>query len=83
MVKKTCKNRLTALIKTASRYNHASPDILLGQTLQTILAIRLFNDQAKFSALLASQKVVDRGRAELEAWAGRVEGKGGGVVRAG
>ncbi len=28
IVKKTCKNRLTALIRTANRYNHASPDIM-------------------------------------------------------
>ena len=28
MVKKTCKKRLTAFMRTASRYNHASPDIL-------------------------------------------------------
>ena len=28
MVKKTCRNKLTALIKTASRYSHASPDML-------------------------------------------------------
>jgi hypothetical protein len=27
IVKKTCKKRLTAFINTASRYNHASPDI--------------------------------------------------------
>lgn len=31
IVKNTCKNRLTALISTANRYNHASPDIILGQ----------------------------------------------------
>lgn len=30
MVKKTCRNRLTAFINTASRYNHASPDIVMG-----------------------------------------------------
>ena len=30
IVKKTCKNRLTALISTANRYNHASPDIMTG-----------------------------------------------------
>jgi hypothetical protein len=28
MVKNTCRNRLTALINTATRYNHASPDIV-------------------------------------------------------
>ena len=28
MVKKTCRNRLTALINTANRNSHASPDIL-------------------------------------------------------
>jgi len=28
MVKKTCRNRLTALINTARRYNHASPVIM-------------------------------------------------------
>jgi hypothetical protein len=28
IVKKTCKNRLTALIRTANRYSHASPDIM-------------------------------------------------------
>lgn len=28
MVKKTWRNRLTALISTANRYSHASPDIL-------------------------------------------------------
>jgi hypothetical protein len=28
MVKNTCRNRLTALIMTAKRYNHASPDIM-------------------------------------------------------
>lgn len=28
MVKKTCRNRLTAFISTAKRNNHASPDIL-------------------------------------------------------
>jgi hypothetical protein len=27
-VKKTCRKRLTAFINTASRYNHASPDIV-------------------------------------------------------
>jgi hypothetical protein len=30
MVKKTCRNRLTAFISTASRYSHASPDIIGG-----------------------------------------------------
>ena len=30
IVKKTCKNRFTALINTANRYSHASPDIILG-----------------------------------------------------
>jgi hypothetical protein len=29
MVKKTCRKRLTAFMRTASRYNHASPDILI------------------------------------------------------
>lgn len=29
MVKKTWRNRFTALINTANRYNHASPDILM------------------------------------------------------
>ena len=28
MVKNTCRNRLTALINTARRYSHASPDIM-------------------------------------------------------
>jgi hypothetical protein len=28
IVKKTCKNKLTALINTAKRYSHASPDIM-------------------------------------------------------
>ena len=28
IVKKTCKNRLTALMSTANRYSHASPDIM-------------------------------------------------------
>lgn len=28
MVKKTCRNRLTAFINTAKRYNHASPVIM-------------------------------------------------------
>jgi len=28
MVKKTWRNRLTAFMSTAKRYNHASPDIL-------------------------------------------------------
>ena len=28
IVKKTCRNRLTAFISTASRYSHASPDIM-------------------------------------------------------
>ena len=28
IVKKTCKNRFTALINTANRYSHASPDII-------------------------------------------------------
>lgn len=28
IVKKTCRNRLTAFISTANRYNHASPVIL-------------------------------------------------------
>jgi hypothetical protein len=32
IVKKTCKNRLTAFIKTAKRYSHASPDIVTGMT---------------------------------------------------
>lgn len=30
IVKKTCKNKLTALISTANKYNHASPDIMMG-----------------------------------------------------
>ena len=30
IVKKTWRNRLTALISTANRYNHASPDIMTG-----------------------------------------------------
>lgn len=30
IVKKTCKKRLTAFISTASRYSHASPDIMCG-----------------------------------------------------
>lgn len=30
MVKKTCRNRLTALINTANRKSHASPDIMTG-----------------------------------------------------
>jgi hypothetical protein len=29
MVKKTCRNRLTAFINTANKYNHASPDIVI------------------------------------------------------
>ena len=29
MVKKTCRNKLTALINTASKKSHASPDIIL------------------------------------------------------
>ncbi len=29
IVKKTCKNKLTAFIRTASRYSHASPDIMM------------------------------------------------------
>lgn len=29
IVKKTWRNRLTALIRTANRYSHASPDIIL------------------------------------------------------
>jgi hypothetical protein len=29
MVKKTWRNRLTAFISTARRYNHASPDIVI------------------------------------------------------
>jgi hypothetical protein len=29
IVKKTCRNKLTAFINTANRYNHASPDIIL------------------------------------------------------
>lgn len=28
IVKKTCKNRFTALISTANKYSHASPDIM-------------------------------------------------------
>ena len=28
IVKNTCRNRFTAFINTANRYNHASPDIL-------------------------------------------------------
>ena len=28
IVKKTCRNKLTAFISTASRYSHASPDII-------------------------------------------------------
>jgi len=28
MVKKTCKNRFTAFIRTANKYSHASPDIM-------------------------------------------------------
>lgn len=30
MVKKTWRNRLTAFISTAKRYNHASPDMMMG-----------------------------------------------------
>jgi hypothetical protein len=30
IVKKTCRNRLTALISTANRYSQASPDIMMG-----------------------------------------------------
>ena len=30
MVKKTCRNRLTAFISTDNRNNQASPDIILG-----------------------------------------------------
>lgn len=29
IVKKTCRNRFTALISTARRYSHASPDIMI------------------------------------------------------
>jgi len=29
IVKKTCRNRFTALINTARRYSHASPDIMV------------------------------------------------------
>lgn len=29
IVKKTCKNKLTAFINTANRYNHASPVIVI------------------------------------------------------
>ena len=28
IVKKTCRKRLTAFIRTANKYNHASPDII-------------------------------------------------------
>jgi hypothetical protein len=31
IVKKTCKNKFTALISTANRYSHASPDIMVGE----------------------------------------------------
>lgn len=34
IVKKTCKNRLTALISTAKRYSQASPDIMIGNGLR-------------------------------------------------
>lgn len=30
MVKKTWRNRLTAFMSTAKRYNHASPDMVIG-----------------------------------------------------
>jgi hypothetical protein len=38
MVKKTCRKRLTAFMRTASRYNHASPDIL--KLVETSLGLR-------------------------------------------
>lgn len=34
MVKKTCRNRLTALISTDNRYNQASPDIIFAVFVQ-------------------------------------------------
>lgn len=36
MVKNTCKKRLTALIRTAIRYNHASPDMVAVRALDCL-----------------------------------------------
>lgn len=33
IVKKTCRNRFTALMSTARRYSHASPDIMRGHNI--------------------------------------------------
>lgn len=33
IVKKTCRKRFTALMSTARRYSHASPDIMRGHTI--------------------------------------------------
>jgi hypothetical protein len=41
IVKKTCRNRLTALSRTASRYNHASPDMFEAPVVAEYTKVRL------------------------------------------
>lgn len=42
IVKKTCRNRFTAFISTARRYNHASPDIIWASVVTQYKVSRCF-----------------------------------------
>ena len=59
IVKKTCRKRLTAFISTASRYSHASPDIICAsRPLQATSAHEAGVVYRIFLLLLAREQVV-------------------------
>lgn len=59
IVKKTCRKRLTAFISTASRYSHASPDIICASgPLQATSTHEAGVEYRIFLLLLAREQVV-------------------------
>ena len=61
IVKKTCRKRLTAFISTASRYSHASPDIICAsRPLQAVFAHEAKVGQRLFFKILFAREQVVR-----------------------
>lgn len=68
IVKKTCKNKLTAFINTAKRYSHASPDIMTGESREDTLSADNFAVQRLSSHAISQKLLVDSNRARLLEW---------------
>ena len=63
IVKKTCRKRLTAFISTASRYSHASPDIICAsRPLQAVFAHEAKVGQRLFFKNLVCERAGCEGR---------------------